>query len=228
MKNHIMKVKFLLFTLIWTLPLTSQSAIINYDFTIDITDSSNFTSIYNTQNIMIPLSGENSKQYGQGDILQVRVDFLNNQRLQLTTAGDLNWGDRESIGLMVQDTRLNSYRVSGGTSTDFNILEPSGQLFTSSFSQSGGFGASRGAIVSFSSDLTSSTFEVSGFNFDMTINYISEQIDPNLLRLQFVNLNLEPMVVPIPPALWLFCVGLVSLMTVSIRSKDNIKKSRQA
>ncbi len=104
MKNYNIRVKCLLFTLIWSVSLASQSAIINYDFTIDITDTSYFTTIYNTQNIMIPLSGNQAISYQQGDTLHVNVDFINNQRLQLTTAGNPYWGDHESIGLLVIDT----------------------------------------------------------------------------------------------------------------------------
>jgi hypothetical protein len=140
---------------------------------------------------MIPLSGDHALQYHQGDTLHVIVGFINNQHLRLTMAGDPDWGDTESIGLLVVDTN-HAFNVSGSTSTSFNILEPTGELFMSSISQSGGFGAAQGAIVSFSSDMTDSYFYVSGFEFKMTINAISESINPDLLRIKFVNLDLGP------------------------------------
>lgn len=213
MKFFTGKKPYVLLFITWCFSFTTQAAVLNYNFTIDVTDSDYFSTIFNTQNIIIPLSGDNSMQYQAGDTLHVVVDFNNNQRLQLSTAGDPGWGDTESIGLFVVDT-TNAYDVSGTTSTDFNILEPEGELFDFSFSQNNVFSLARGAFVSFSSDLTDSSFSASGFEFMMTVNSLSESIEPNQLRLRFVNLDLEPLVVPIPPAFLLFASALVGLFRI--------------
>ena len=61
---------------------------------------------------------------------------------------------------------------------------------------------------------------VSEFRVDMQLVILSEPIAPDAIKVDFVNFNIEQLVVPVLSAVWLFGSGLMVLLGIARRS-DN-------